>query len=77
MAEILLKVVLHTITLTLFKEGAFINVGLFHSARLELPASPRLERNYFNDVNDFDITTLPTNCTNEYCSAWDIYHPTT
>ena len=44
---------------------------------MELPASPKLERNYFNDVNDFDITTPPTNCTNEYSSAWDIYHPTT
>jgi hypothetical protein len=26
---------------------------------------------------DFDITTPPTNCTKEYSSAWDIYHPTT
>ena len=65
---------LHTITLTLFKERAFINFYLFHSALLELSASPKLERDYFNDVNDFDITTPPTNCTNEYCSAWDIYH---
>lgn len=44
---------------------------------MELPASPKLERNYFNDVNDFDITTPPTNCTNEYSSAWDISHHTT
>ena len=48
---------LNTITLILFKEGALINFGLFHSA--ELPAPPKLERIYFNDVNDFDITMPP------------------
>ena len=66
---------LKIITLILFKEGALINFGLFHSA--ELPAPPKLERIYFNDVNDFDITTPPINCTNEYSTAWDIYHHTT